>query len=464
MNLREQALRGGAYMVIRQGIGMGLALVAMLLLTRLIGPTAYGLYTTVYGVAFFFAQIARMGTDVYLVRREDGPNDAAYHQVFSFLLVSGTVLTIAGMLLAPAVGHWLNTSRVLWPLWAMFLLLPFSVLSVPSIARLERALDYRNVAILETVEILVNYATALVLAWYHWGVWAPIAGYGASRIWLIAGSIAMSRSVPRWHWSPALLGDILRFGSVASLSSWLWTIRLLIYIFVVGRFMGQQSVAYIALAIRMADGLNFVKNVTFRLSLAVMAKVQRDFARLRAAMEEAMALQVLASGPLVAGFALVAPWILPRIFGDQWMPALLVFPFIALGDLVNAIFNMQVSVLFVAKRGGHVTLCNAVHITVLAAAALWLVPRLGLIGWGLAEVIVLPTYLMLHQQVRRLFDFSYLRVLPWLIVFGAPLFTTVVGWPDAVILWLPLLLIPFNWTARRQVTEYLGQIIRRSHA
>ncbi len=54
VTLREQVLRGGAYMVIRHGVGVGIAFGGMLLLTRLIGPTAYGLYTTAAGIAFFF--------------------------------------------------------------------------------------------------------------------------------------------------------------------------------------------------------------------------------------------------------------------------------------------------------------------------------------------------------------------------------------------------------------------------
>ncbi|MEJ7654655.1 MAG: oligosaccharide flippase family protein [Chloroflexia bacterium] len=87
-----------------------------------------------------------------------------------------------------------------------------------------------------------------------------------------------------------------------------------------------------------------------RLCMAAFAKIQSDRTRLRRALEEAMALQVLAVGPLFAGFALAAPFVLPTLFGSEWAPVLDVFPFIALGYLTNAVFNMHSAVLYVLRQ------------------------------------------------------------------------------------------------------------------
>ncbi|MGE5141265.1 MAG: oligosaccharide flippase family protein [Rudaea sp.] len=460
--LRERVLHGGAYLAVRQGMGVGLAFVGMLLLTRIIGPVGYGLYFTAFGIAIFLSQVSRFGVDVFLVRRKQAPDDAVYHQAFSFLLLSSTGLALLGLALSPLMGRWLGDSRVLAPLWALLGILPLTVLSAPPIARLERVLDYRKVAGVELVEQITYYSIALVLAVAGFGVWALVAGYALSQVWLVLASHVVARYRPAWRWSAPLVKEMLTYGSTYSASGWIWQLRPLATSLIVGRYLGPEGVAFVALSSRIIEGLSFIKTATYRLSIAALAQVQHDYPRLRAALEEAMALQILALGPLLAGFALVAPWLIPLLYGEQWRPALLVYPFIALGVLVNSVFNMHSSVLYVLEDNMQVSLFVAVHVTLLAIGGFIFVPRFGLVGWGLAELAALLSYFVIHFQVKRRFSFSYLRALPWLVVFAPPLFVPLVGFPFGLVLWLSLLAIPFSWAARAQIQEYWTFVRRRS--
>jgi O-antigen/teichoic acid export membrane protein len=462
LTLREQVLRGGVYLVLRQGVGVALSFLGLLLLTRLIGPVSYGLYVTALGVIVFLSQVARVGSDVYLVRRQDDPSDAAYDQAFSLVLLSSLALSVLAAVLSPAVAGWLNDTRFLPPLWAMLVILPLAVVSAPAVARLERALEYRRVAVLELVEQVTFFLVALGLAWGGAGVWALVGGYGVSQLWLAAGSYALIGSRPRWHWSRPLLREMLAYGLGFSSSLWIWHLRSLVSPLVVGRYLGPEAVAYIALATRLVDGLSLIRHATWRLSIAALAKVQHEPPRLRRALEEAMGFQALALAPLLAAFALLSPWLVPVAFGQQWMPALSVFPFVAVGALVNATFSVHTSVLYVVKRNREVTVFHLVHLALLSAGALWLVPRLGLPAWGLAEVLALASYLTLHRHVSSLFAFGYRAALPWLLVFVPPIFTPVASWPAGLALWVPTIGLGFSSTARAQLAECWLQLRRRN--
>ena len=461
MNLRTQVIRGGAILVARQGAGTAFNVVGTLVLTRLLGPESYGLYAAAFGITVFFTLVARMGLDVYLVRAEGTPAAAVYHQAFTLLLLSGVGLALLGVLALPLFQFWLHDSRYLPPLQALLLMLPLTVLSAPSVARMERALDYGRVAALEVMEPVLYYVVALPLAFAGFGVWAPVIGYGVSQAWLVAGGCVLARYLPRWHWSPPLVREMLHYGLGLSTSIWVWWLRSLVNPLIVGGLLGPAFVAYVALAIRMVEGLSFVKAATWRMSIAVLARVQGDLGRLGAALEEAMGLQVLALGPLFAGFALAAPWLVPRMFGPQWAPVLVVFPFIALGGLVNAVFSMHTSALYVLKHNREVTIFNAVHIALFATATLLLVPALQLLGWGLAEVIALPSYLVLHLQLRRYFVVGYARAIPWLLAFVPALFVPLLPWPAGAVLWLPALAVGCTWSARHQLQEYWLLVRRR---
>jgi O-antigen/teichoic acid export membrane protein len=175
-----------------------------------------------------------------------------------------------------------------------------------------------------------------------------------------------------------------------------------------------------------------------------------------------MGLQALAVGLPLAGFALAAPQIIPRLFGDEWTPALNVFPFVATGFLVAAVFGMHASILYVCRKNLQVTLANAVHVFLFAGAALLLVPRMGLRGYGLSELAAIGSTVVLHAWVTQLFPVSYRRVLPWFVAFLPPLYAPLVGWPWAAALALPAGFAFADRLARGQVLEAWSLIRRRA--
>ena len=68
------AIRGGAYLALRYGLGVLVSLGNMLVMTRWIGPHPYGLFVTAIGIVAFLSNLARAGIDTYLVRLESVPD------------------------------------------------------------------------------------------------------------------------------------------------------------------------------------------------------------------------------------------------------------------------------------------------------------------------------------------------------------------------------------------------------
>jgi len=114
-----------------------------------------------------------------------------------------------------------------------------------------------------------------------------------------------------------------------------------------------------------------------------------------------MRLQTLAVGLPLAGFAIVAPYVMPRVFGARWDPALRVYPFIALSYLANSVFNLHSSVLYLLRRNWRVTAFHALHVLLFAGTAALLVPRMNILGYGWAEAVALASYALVHYFVQR---------------------------------------------------------------
>ena len=204
--------------------------------------------------------------------------------------------------------------------------------------------------------------------------------------------------------------EIVGYGSGYTVAEWTWQIRDVIKAVVIGRFLGPQAVGYVSVAVLIVRSLEFAKGVMYRLSLVAFGRIQRDWARLGRAVEEAGVLQVLATGPLLAGFALIAPWAISEFLGERWTPVLKVFSFVALGAIVNSVFNFHSSLLHVVGRNRYVTYFHIVMVAIFTVAASLLVPRYGLIGYGLSETIALASYTVLHVAASRV---TRCRIAPW---------------------------------------------------
>jgi O-antigen/teichoic acid export membrane protein len=455
MSLRSQVLRGSLYLVMREGLGMVLSIAAMLLITRSIGPEQYGIFAAAYGLAVFLQNFGHLGVGIYLVRQEADHNVKLFHQAFTLFLVLGTALiTIVG-LAAPAIEDWSRLKGMAPILQTLLIFSMPALLSQVPMAKLERDLQFKQVAWVELLGQLLYFLIALPLAIHHWGAWAPAIGWCVQQVQNLLLLSFCARYRPKLTWDGKIIKDMLGYSLGISASSWVWYLQSLIAPLVVGRFAGDAAVGYVALATRLVEVLGFAKNATYRISISALAKVQNDRDRLRRAVTEGMGLQILALGPLLVGASWIGPTVLPFVFGPEWTPVMTVYPFIALCYLSNALFNLHSSVLYVLKKPWQVTAFHAAYVSVFAGFALLLVPQFKQIGYGMADAIAILTYGIIHLYLSRSIGSpDYRMALVWWAGFSLALFQATLGWWVAIGLF-GVLIIP---QTRQRVMGYITTV------
>lgn len=457
MSLRTQALRGGTYLALRQAIGMAISLGGVLVLTRTIGPEQYGLYAAAFSMFGYLQILSQLGVAVYLVRREGEESLEVYHQAFTLLLLLGLGGMLLSLLSLPLLKGWVRLEGFGLVAQSMFLGLPVALLSQVPLARLERSLDYKRVAMVELWNQIFYYVVALPLAFQGAGVWALVAGWWAQQIQAIGLFYWSAGYRPKFCWDRDLIKQMIEYSLGYSASIWVWNLRILVNPLLVSRYAGAEAVGYVALAIRLVEMLSFVKTATWRIAIAALARLQGDRVRLVKAVTDGMGLQILSLGPLLLGLAWVGPWLLPLLFGPRWLPVMEVYPFIAFSYLSNAMFNLHSSTLYVLQRNWAVTVFHLVHIVLFVGAALLLVSRLGLVGYGWAEVVALASYGVIHVYlVRAVGSPDYQLPGLWWAVFSLALFTDQLGWWAALGL-VAMVLWPGTWQKLRYyITSFKG--------
>ncbi|MEO6969923.1 MAG: oligosaccharide flippase family protein [Chthoniobacterales bacterium] len=181
MSFKHQVVRGSAYMSLRLAAGAGIGLVGITLLTRFIGPANYGIFTAAHAILVYFITMTECGIGVYLIRLDrDSPED--FNQALTLLVLFSGVGILLGIPVAFLLEHFYGLRDVRTAVIVMVLGLPIvHAVKVP-MARLERDLDYKRVAVIELVGNLAYYVVALPLAYRGAGFAAPIAGWWAQQL------------------------------------------------------------------------------------------------------------------------------------------------------------------------------------------------------------------------------------------------------------------------------------------
>ncbi len=404
--ISQETLRGGLYLAGRYGLGVLVSAGNMLVMTWWLGPHAYGLFVTAISLVAFLAVVSRGGIDTFLVRCEKAPQQGQYETASAIILAMSLAMMVLAALITPLLIRWYGSRDFVLPYLVLLVTIPTSGLTGVPMAKLERELDFRRIAAIELSGQVLGLIAAVALAWAKAGVWAPVAGQLVWQVFTLAATSRASRLKPRLRLHSEHWGSMCRFGVGMTLSLRTWQLRTLVNPILVGRLAGTEAVAFVALAIRIAEALGTFRLAAGRMAIAALARLQDRKDNFQSALKSALFLQVITLGPLLCAFALAGPFLLRHVIGPKWAPSLLIYPFIAAGVLVNSIFNLQASALFVLEQHWTVMRSYIAHVALLGGGTWLLFPRWGILGYGWAELVACLAYYLIHRRLRNEFRIS----------------------------------------------------------
>lgn len=386
-DLRQQALRGAAYLAARYLASAVLKLVGVFVIARQLGPAGYGSYVAAFAIVQFPFAAAQAGLAARLLRDETCRPEAP---ALLLLLAAGAMLPL--WLAAPALGAHSGIDGLANIVALLALALPLQFGVLPATAALERRLAYREIALIELGGQLLFYAVAITLI---------VLGLDPSA--LAIGFIAQhaGQTVAAWRLSDVRLRITVDGRAMRAMIADAWTLsaahavfslRLLVAPLLVAPVLGAHAIGVIGMTVAIVETLAGLKTVAWRMSLSLAARLgdQRD--RLAHAIRQGRDGQVLLLGALLLAAGLAIETVVPLLFGPRWGEVARLYPFVALAMLVNAAAAPRLALLAMTDRDRMVLFANAAHIALFATACALLCPRFGLLGYGLGELIALGVY------------------------------------------------------------------------
>jgi O-antigen/teichoic acid export membrane protein len=417
----KRAVRGTFAVGMRQAGVLGLTLVGSTVLARLLTPAQFGVYGVVLFLRSFLNAVGDGGLGSSLIRQPEEPEGRDYSAVFSFQFLVMGATSVALLLAAPLIADAYDLpTGGLWLIRLVALSLAFTSLHAVPSAILERRLSFGPLATAGIAEAVVFNVVAVVMA--AWG--AGIVSFGvALAAQSLAGAVVLVAGA-RWTTSWAVdwprVRRHLAFGLAFQGVVFVSLLKDSITPVLIGLFSGASEVGYTRWAQTFAAYAVLALMLFQRICMPLFARLQHDEGQLRRAVINSVWGANALIAPLASLTLVLGPAVTRLVFGDQWLPALPVFYLLWVANLLVPTATPLLALFNAVGRSG-----TALRFAVIWMVSTWvlgvpLILAFGAVGFGVANVLVQVTNLLLFREAKRHVDIRFLPLaLPAWLMAGA---------------------------------------------
>lgn len=373
-------LRSARWNSIGQSLAQGIRFLAVIILARLLAPDEFGVMSMALVVMGLMTLFQNMGTTAAIIQTQDLTPDLL-HSVFWLNVLVGLALALCVFVSAELVSDLFGDQRLAPVL--RFLCLGFAILGIGSVSQalLHRKMQFRQVAIIQVVTVVIYAGIALGLAFQGYGVWSLAVAHVTHTVLMAVFLLVAAKWRPRLHLSWIDLRSIFSFSANLTafdiLSYALFNADRLI----VGRFLGAAALGIYDLANQLCGYIvRFLLPALVNVLYPAMSRIADDDDRLGKALLRATAGMVLVFAPTVAGIAAIADVFVEVVFDPRWAGVALIVPILAVRYLLELVLN-TVAVLYRVKGRTDLLLYWAI-----GSGVVFVLSYLAGLQWGIVGV------------------------------------------------------------------------------
>ncbi len=396
-NVKQQAVSSTMWTMARTLSDQVFSFLVFVVVARILGPADVGLFALGMIVVELGRIFSTSGfSDAVTRARADDEEDvarAAFWGNIMLSLLSAVVLSLA----AVPIARLLDSPRLAGVVVALAWTIPLSGAYAIHQARLLKRFGHRSLAIRSVLSGLIGGAVAIFAAWHGAGVWSLVVQRVVTELIALATIWLSFRWWPGFGYSRARMREIMAFAAHISASRLGNTVTgriqdVLIGIYVSAAAVGVYRVAKRTIDMMITGGLTSFSTIAFQ----VFAAVRDEDARLRAAILRSIGICSTAAFPLFAGVAVVAPDLIPLIYGPKWTGSIVLLQVLTLVCLPALFSLLTTSVLSIHGAGRAVSSLTLVQLVLSVVFSLATAP------FGMMAVVLgmlVRNYLMIPYQI-----------------------------------------------------------------
>jgi len=320
VELKHQAIKGGAVSLIARGLGLIIQFISVVVLARLLSPDDFGIYT-----------MATVFTSMFFVFQDVGLTDATIqastlnHKTLStlFWINSGIGLIIAIVIcaLGPVAGLFFKKSELKLILLSLSTTFIFWGLSVQHIALLKRRLLFTQTSIISLVSYFIGIVASIIGAAAGMRYWSLVLRDVVSALFVLILTWIYCRWRPGLpHKSPEV-SKLVRFGLnsvgfyiVNYFSNYMDKA-------IIGKKFGSEILGFYSRAYYIAvTPSTFMSQSLFHVAVSTLSKLREDQKKFQAYYHNALSLISFVGMPFSAFIVILNKELVYILLGKKWAP------------------------------------------------------------------------------------------------------------------------------------------------
>lgn len=345
MSLKSKAIHGAKWSMLQEIASQLIDFLIIIILARLLGPTDFGIVAMALVIVTAMRPLVSLGLGVAITQRA-AIDQEHLNTAFWATLLFGALLTSFMLLTAKYWAVMFSEPRLAEILPWLSLSLVFVALTTVQEAILRRDLNFKVYAIRTVGGKIFGGVVGVTLALTDFGIWSLVARN------LVTAFISMLLLWGISNWRPSFKFDVQRFkvlftfGLPVTLNELLAFVKINSDSLLISYFLGATALGYYNIAYRlMAIVFQLVTKTISQVGMPAFSRLQDDPARLASAFISITQLIAAIAFPAFLGIAVLAPELVPALFGEQWLASIPVLRILMLIGIAHCLLTPMLALL-----------------------------------------------------------------------------------------------------------------------
>lgn len=294
-------------------------LLVQIVMARLLAPEDFGLLAIILVFVSIGNVIVQSGLNTAVVQAPYADNED-FSTVFWMSFALSAVLYLIIFILAPYVGLFYGTERIVWPIRVLTLVLLINSLNSVQVAFVQRNLDFKKIFNATLFSVIVSGAIGILMALLGFGLWALVVqqlSYQGVNCLVLFSQIS-------WH--PTLTFDPMKarrhfvYGWKLLASGLLNTAYNSLSDLIIGKQFSTSDLGLVSQGKKYPQTIGTILDGTMQsVILAAVAKVQSDKSRVKHLARLTLKTSIYLIVPAMLLFSVAAEPLVRLVLGEQWL-------------------------------------------------------------------------------------------------------------------------------------------------
>ncbi|PKM12932.1 MAG: lipopolysaccharide biosynthesis protein [Gammaproteobacteria bacterium HGW-Gammaproteobacteria-3] len=362
-----------------------LDLVFSIILARLLLPADFGLLVTTQiftGVAGF---IAGGGMGQALIQAKEITRKH-FHVVFTLQLGICIAIYSSFFFSAPFIAAWFEQpiySDLLRVSALNFLIRPFVNISM---SKLKREMRFKSVSIISLLTLIVSSSTSVLLALNDYGVWSLIYGGLIGSLFSSLCFIFYSRCYPIFAFNSKIAKSLGAYGLKFSLNDIIEYLRLQTPNFLLGKFMGTQTVGLFNKGYSLSEyPVRLIAGSAYQTVFRALSSTQENLDQSKYIYLRTITLVCVYTFPFYIGLLWLAEPFVTTLYGEKWRLAAIPLQIFCISQMLSCFGNASGAVMAAQNMLGTEIKIQSVTFLLVALGCWYGIQQndIAMVAWGM---------------------------------------------------------------------------------